>query len=43
MKCKESFEMAKNCEDNAQIDMTLGKALKEVWADEAIQRVSPPP
>lgn len=39
MACKKSFEMVQNCEENAEIGMTLGQAIKDVWADEAMQRV----
>lgn len=39
MACKEAFEMVQNCEENAKIDMILGQAIKDVWADAAMQRV----
>lgn len=39
MKCKKAFELIQNCEESAEIDMTLGQAIKDVWADEAVQRV----
>ena len=38
--CKESFQMIANCEDSAAIDMVLGGAIKDVWGDPAMQRVS---
>ncbi|CAM9736855.1 unnamed protein product [Discosporangium mesarthrocarpum] len=31
--------MVKNCDDNAVIDLVLGTAIKDVWEDEAVQRV----
>lgn len=37
--CKEALEMLSTCEDSAAIDMTLGQAIKDVWADEAMKRV----
>lgn len=31
--------MVNNCEDSAAIDLVLGQAIKDVWADAAMQRV----
>ncbi|CAN0038025.1 unnamed protein product [Ascophyllum nodosum] len=39
VKCKEAFEMVRDCDEGAVIDMTLGQAIKDVWEDEAMQRV----
>lgn len=38
--CKGAFEMVNTCEDTAPIDMVLGQAMKDLWADAALQRVS---
>ena len=31
--------MVRDCDEGAVIDMTLGQAIKDVWEDEAMQRV----
>lgn len=40
--CPESFKMVVECEDSAAIDMELGQAIQDVWADPAMTRVSRP-
>lgn len=42
MECPESFKMVVECEDSAAIDMELGQAIQDVWADPAMIRVSRP-
>lgn len=37
--CKGAFEMVNTCEDTAPIDMVLGQAMKDLWADAALQRI----
>ncbi|CAN0220587.1 unnamed protein product [Scytosiphon promiscuus] len=37
--CTDSFKMVVDCEDSAAIDMELGQAIQDVWADPAMMRV----